>query len=540
MAKRGSFTRLLKELERAERRNQQEYQRRQRETARRQREAEKQEREAIRLQERAFKEAEQAAKKADKIAQQKYIESRLQHVELVNREHAQQLIDLQTLLEVGLKESFDFDKIITSLDTTTIPPHPGNEPQRPNPERFKPIIPQESFTQKLGLGRAKRQTAIEEIIKEAKQKYARAVAEYEVKHANYSVNLEAHLNAVQERQDNIEDLKRQYAEKNPIIIKAYYSQVLEQAKYPAGFPQYGAISYNPETSELIVEYELPAYDDIMPALKGYKYIKQRDEIQEIALTKTDEKQMQALYEDVIAAIALRVIYTVFRADESDVVDSVVFNGVVFTVDKATGQPATPCLVSVQASLDVFSQLNLTQVDKKACLKFLKAQTSPSSKELVPIKPIVDLPKEDSRFVEEIDVISGLDSRPNLMEMTPGEFEHLIANLFSRIEGLTTNTTTISRDGGVDVIAYDNRPILGGKVIIQAKRYKNTVGVESVRALYGVMQDEGATKGILVATSSFGTASREFAKGKPIELIDGNGLLYLLQENGFEAKIEIME
>ena len=127
-----------------------------------------------------------------------------------------------------------------------------------------------------------------------------------------------------------------------------------------------------------------------------------------------------------------------------------------------------------------------------------------------------------------------------MEMTPGEFEHLIANLFSRIEGLTTNTTTISRDGGVDVIAYDNRPILGGKVIIQAKRYKNTVGVESVRALYGVMQDEGATKGILVATSSFGTASREFSKGKPIELIDGNGLLYLLQENGFEAKIEILE
>jgi hypothetical protein len=27
----------------------------------------------------------------------------------------------------------------------------------------------------------------------------------------------------------------------------------------------------------------------------------------------------------------------------------------------------------------------------------------------------------------------------------------------------------SRDGGVDCVAWDNRPILGGKVIIQAKR-----------------------------------------------------------------------
>ncbi len=192
---------------------------------------------------------------------------------------------------------------------------------------------------------------------------------------------------------------------------------------------------------------------------------------------------------------------------------------------------------MQASREEFSKLNLANVDKKACLKHLKAQTSPSSSELIAIKPIVELPKQDSRFVEEVDILSALDNRPNLLEMDPFDFEHLIANLFSKI-GLETNTTQTSRDGGVDVIAFDDRPILGGKVVIQAKRYRNTVGVESVRALYGVMQDEGATKGVLVTTSSYGTASREFVKGKPIELIDGNGLLYMLQEQGIEAKIEI--
>jgi hypothetical protein len=101
--------------------------------------------------------------------------------------------------------------------------------------------------------------------------------------------------------------------------------------------------------------------------------------------------------------------------------------------------------------------------------------------------------------------------------------------------------TTTRDGGVDCVAYGARPIFGGKVVIQAKRYKNTVGVSAVRDLFGTMQNEGATKGILVATSGYGKASHEFANGKPLELIDGGNLLFLLQEHaGIEAKIEVPE
>ena len=39
-----------------------------------------------------------------------------------------------------------------------------------------------------------------------------------------------------------------------------------------------------------------------------------------------------------------------------------------------------------------------------------------------------------------------------------------------------------------------------------------------------MQNEGATKGILVTTSGYGQASHDFANGKPLELIDGGNLL----------------
>lgn len=47
----------------------------------------------------------------------------------------------------------------------------------------------------------------------------------------------------------------------------------------------------------------------------------------------------------------------------------------------------------------------------------------------------------------------------------------------------------------------------------------------------------ASKGILVTTSGYGQASSNFAQNKPIELIDGSNLLYLLAEHaGIEARI----
>ena len=54
-----------------------------------------------------------------------------------------------------------------------------------------------------------------------------------------------------------------------------------------------------------------------------------------------------------------------------------------------------------------------------------------------------------------------------------------------------------------------------------------------------MQNEGASKGILVTTSGYGKASFDFANGKPLELLAGSNLLYLLEQHtGVKAKIEV--
>jgi restriction system protein len=93
---------------------------------------------------------------------------------------------------------------------------------------------------------------------------------------------------------------------------------------------------------------------------------------------------------------------------------------------------------------------------------------------------------------------------------------------------------------VDAVAFDPDPIRGGKIVIQAKRYTNTVGVSAVRDLYGTIMNEGATKGILVTTADYGADSYNFAKGKPITLLNGGNLLHLLEKHGHRAKIDIKE
>jgi restriction system protein len=49
-------------------------------------------------------------------------------------------------------------------------------------------------------------------------------------------------------------------------------------------------------------------------------------------------------------------------------------------------------------------------------------------------------------------------------------------------------------------------------------------------------DEGAQSGTLITTSGFGPSSYEFATGKPLQLIDGSGLLALCQDHNIPARI----
>src|SRR5699024_1418268 len=103
------------------------------------------------------------------------------------------------------------------------------------------------------------------------------------------------------------------------------------------------------------------------------------------------------------------------------------------------------------------------------------------------------------FVDGVDAPTDLDGRTDLLELSPNEFEHLVRQLFEAI-GMQSLVTQASKDEGVDAVATNEDPIVGGLCVIQAKRYSRPVGVAAVRELAGTMEDKHASKGIMVTTS----------------------------------------
>lgn len=496
---------------------------------------------AIRASEQARRAMERAQASEQKERRRQYLESRQAEADALNAELAARVETLETLLQqtLDVDDFLDFDEL---KQQPILPPLRTADLERAEAEPVLVIPQAPSGVSKLRPGARAR---YEQTVAELQAGHRRQLDEYKLREQGRRAELArvradheaeiARINAEAAKQhEEVEAFRARFAAGDAAAIVEYFSLVLDRSSYPEGFPQQHRMAFVPESRQLVVEYELPTVESAVPAIKQYRYVRARDAADESARPAS---QIKTLYASVVAQVVLRTLHELFEADRTAKLETIVFNAFVHTVDPATGKPVSPHLVTLRTSRDSFLQLDLRNVEPLACLKGLNASVSKSPSELVPVRPVLEFDMVDPRFVQESDVISTLDQRPNLMELTPGEFESLITNLFEKM-GLETRQTQASRDGGVDCVAYDQRPILGGKVVIQAKRYKHTVGVSAVRDLFGTTQNEGASKGILVTTSGYGRSSFEFAAGKPLELLSGTNLLYLLAEYaGIEARIE---
>jgi len=220
---------------------------------------------------------------------------------------------------------------------------------------------------------------------------------------------------------------------------------------------------------------------------------------------------------------------IYRADPLNHIRSVVLNGTVVGPDPATGVTSSAFVLTFAAERDIFTRIDLSQVDALRCLEALRGVLSQKADQMVAVRPI--------RLVASVagQVAEGGDDDVDLLTIDPLDFEDLIARLFEAM-GYHAATTQRSGDGGVDVLATDLDPVRGGRIVIQVKRYAHTVNPAAVRDLFGAVAHEGAMKGILVTTSGFGPGSREFADGKPLTLIDGPELVNLLHQHGLEGHL----
>ena len=340
--------------------------------------------------------------------------------------------------------------------------------------------------------------------------------------------------AQQNKIDTAQKYRRAYVEND--AVADFLCFILQDSFYPFEFECNPTIEYNGENKLLVVDYYLPIIDDTPNIKEIKKYKTKGNEIKYLS-----KAELNRLYDELIYKIIIRSIAEIFHFDDLKKVDTVCFNGRLKTRNQATGQLMDNCILSVQVNRQEFETIDLKYVDCKACFKHFKGVSGAKLHDQSPVVPLIQLDKTDKRFVEAHAV--EIDNSTNLATMDWEEFEHLVRELFDlefNVNGGEVKITQASRDGGVDAVAFDPDPIRGGKIVIQAKRYTNTVGVSAVRDLYGTVINEGANKGILITTSDYGADSYNFAKGKPLTLLNGGHLLFLLEKHNKKARIDLKE
>ncbi len=359
---------------------------------------------------------------------------------------------------------------------------------------------------------------------------------YDQEKEKYKKVSEAYLSACKAQKRSFSNMLKEYGEKNTEAVIKRLDYVLQSIKLPNSIPFKWKVDFDPLESIAIVEIRLP---DVVHS-EIFKTVQLKSGA---VLKPLNQKEFRDTAPNIHPAILLRTAYEVFRNDTQDVIDLLVVNGWVEFDDPTTGNTTKTYTASLAVTKDKILSLNLQKLDPLAAFMSLKGKTAGKLIDIIPVTPILSLDRKDKRFISTKEVLNKLGSETNLAAMDWQDFESLIAELFEKEfakEGAEVKVTQASRDRGVDAIVFDPDPIKGGKFIIQAKRYTHTVDVSAVRDLCAVVKKEGALKGLLVTTSTYGADAYAFAQNEPITLLNGAELLGMLEKHGYKFRINLVE
>lgn len=323
-------------------------------------------------------------------------------------------------------------------------------------------------------------------------------------------------------------------QKDEVVERVSY--IINDILLPKSIPKKWQVDYDDEQGIVIVEVKLP---DVV-----HNEVFKKIELKSGTVNKPlNQKEAREKVPSIHPAIILRIAYEIFRNDTPNTIKLLIVNGWVEYDDPNTGILTKTYTASLAVEREQIIGINLQRVEPLIAFTNLKGKSAGKLIDIIPITPIMSLDRNDKRFIETKEVLSGLGSETNLASMDWQDFESLIAELFSKEfekEGGEVKVTQASRDRGVDAVVFDPDPIKGGKFVIQAKRYTHTVDVSAVRDLCAVVKKEGASRGILVTTSTYGADAYAFANNEPVTLLNGAQLLGLLQKHGYTFRINLAE
>jgi restriction system protein len=497
---------------------------------------------AARVKERA---KETAARKREKekadrqAAREREIAAGQAEAEAITRVQQTRVTELETLLLSTLDKDpyIDFERLKEPMAGMEFRPPEDLAKSSPVPVEasFLPEAP-------AGLGALLpgRQRAYSQALEAGRARYRQAQADHgaaeRVRQERLSrtrAEHERHVTAERARIDqqhrSVEEWAERFAAGERRAVRDYLAEVLGRQRYPADFPTGVKVDYGRGERMAVVDVDLPLLEAV-PELASAEYQPVKKAIKYISLTQTARTR---LYQLIIAQMALRTLRAIFVADRARHVAKVVCNGYVDTINTATGRPAHWCLVSVEVTRELFEELDLSQVKPLDCLTYLHAKVSKTPEKFTPVQPIIDYPWDDLPYSDETDSVADLDSVQNLLELDGYEFERLMVQLFEAISTFDEVRRTRSRgDGGIDLVAVNTTPFIGGRVAIQAKRYAphRKVDIAAVREIVGSISQREFNKGIIITTSNFTSAARDEATRLGIELYDCERLLWLLRQH----------
>ena len=470
-------------------------------------------------------------------------------------ENDQKIHELSQVLAhtLNVDDEVDWDVIKTK-------PNPPDEPTKPSYPPLPKIEKVSFYDPSLDMGffaalfGAKKKVHLKAIadyenaVQQAEERHLNARkandiarANIEDKHkealAKHEAEVEKHMTEVDAHNLKVDHLRSNWSEGNPEAVVEHACLVLDASEYPSWINTSYQLQYDAAEKLMKIQFLLPLLETVnIP--KTVKFVKSTGELKETARPK---KEQQEYFDSLCYQIALRTVHELYEADTAENITRILFNGVVEGIDPATGNEVSTTIMSAVFEKEKFVEVNLERVDPKACFKSFNGVSAASLAGLAPIAPVMEFNTSDRRFIDGRKVSDDQAGLSNLASMSWDDFEHLVREVFGKefeTRGGEVKVTQSSSDGGVDAVAFDPDPISGGKIVIQAKRYTKTVGVSAVRDLYGTTLNEGASKGILVTTADYGPDAYKFAADKPISLLNGANLLYLLERHGMEAKIDL--
>jgi restriction system protein len=322
-------------------------------------------------------------------------------------------------------------------------------------------------------------------------------------------------------------------------VERYVGLILERSVYPSVFPVNRKWEYNRNNLTLYLSAEMP-HPNALP----------RDGSQSTGLSINSvptelytNQEFNRRYNDVIYKALLRNLHELFSGDHVGAIDAIQVSGWVKTLNKGNGQFENITIATLFCTREEFSKINLSQVDPTLCFRFLKGVSAPELSDLIPIPIPHQFSIRESLDRSTPKVLEPMDGHANLAGLSIRELGKSLIDLFEKEFRLMPGDIKLQQanhDGSMEAWGIDPEPIRGGKFIIQTRKSNQTTTVSAVKELFGSMMHEGAHKGILITTSDFSPEAYEFARNKPLVLLNGSQLLSLFERHGIVARISFRE